>query len=156
MFGKADHTWAVEPPLRPHIVEGFLQSSCPLPNFASIFRQALEPVPVALPTATTSLTPGFFPLSSTVVLCSPKEKVLYVRHMPGTDGDLLTEETGLRSDGSRIPSHKRDALLSKAPFRFSGGQAKMSVCEHTLCHGGDACENETDACRSLRIRPGRK
>ena len=34
MFGKADHTWAVEPPLRPHIVEGFLQSSCPLPNFA--------------------------------------------------------------------------------------------------------------------------
>lgn len=77
-------------------------------------------------------------------------------HTPGTDGDLLTEETALRSDGSRIPSHKRDALLSKAPFRFSGGQAKMSVCEHTLCHGGDACENETDACRSLRIRPGRK
>ena len=70
-------------------------------------------------------------------------------HTPGTDGDLLTEETALRSDGSRIPSHQSDALLSKAPFRFSGGQAKMAVCEHTLSHGGDACENETDACRSL-------
>lgn len=57
-------------------------------------------------------------MSSTVVLCSPKEKVLYVRHMPGTDGDLLTEETGLRSDGSRIPFHKRDALLSRFPFDF--------------------------------------
>lgn len=34
MFGKADHTWAVEPPLTPRISDGFLQSSCPLPNFA--------------------------------------------------------------------------------------------------------------------------
>lgn len=77
-------------------------------------------------------------------------------HTPGIDGDLLTEETALRSDGSRIPSPKRDALLSKAPFRFSGGQAKMAVCEHTLSHGGDARENETGARRPLRICTSRK
>ena len=34
MFGKADHTWAVEPPLTPRISDGFLQGSCSLPKLA--------------------------------------------------------------------------------------------------------------------------
>ena len=34
MFGKADHTWAVEPPLTPRISDGFLRNSCPLPKLA--------------------------------------------------------------------------------------------------------------------------